>query len=108
MLEFGERLKQLRVGQGYTQQKLADALGVSKSAISMYENGVREPELALIQKMTQLFGVELECLIGNSSAQSENTESPFMNMKRLLARNGNNLSDEERKTLIELLTNIDL
>lgn len=112
MTEFGKRLRELRIGQGYTQQGLAEVLGVSKSAISMYENGVREPELELIQRMADLFSVNLECLIGNRNEEEkeehEALESPFVNMKRLIARNGNRLTEEERNKLIELLSDFDL
>lgn len=39
---FSDRLKQARQLRGYTQQALADAAGVSQSAIASYENGDRE------------------------------------------------------------------
>ena len=109
MKEFAIRLKQLRKTQGYTQQQLADLLGISKSAVSMYESGVREPELALIQRMTGIFSVNVDTLIGTSSeAQEEITASPFHNMKKLIARNGNKLTEEERDKLIKLLSECEL
>jgi transcriptional regulator with XRE-family HTH domain len=44
MATFGERLKDLRTKKHLTQSQLADALGVSKQAISQYENGIRTPK----------------------------------------------------------------
>lgn len=109
MNEFSIRLKKLRMNQGYTQQQLANLLGISKSAISMYESGGREPELSTIQKIADIFEVDIGTLIGTSKdTQEEITTSPFVNMKKLIARNGSKLTDDERNKLIELLSDCDL
>ena len=47
-----------------TQAALAARLGISKSAVSMYERGNREPELDLLQAMADLFGVSVSALLG--------------------------------------------
>ena len=47
-----------------TQADLAEQLGISKSAISMYERGAREPELDLLQRMADLFGVSVNVMLG--------------------------------------------
>ena len=47
---IGTRLKYLRKQDDITQQQLADALGVGKSTISMYENGNREPDFEALEK----------------------------------------------------------
>ncbi len=41
---FSFRIKSARLQKGFTQQVLADAIGVSKQAISQYENGKKKPE----------------------------------------------------------------
>ena len=43
MAEFSQIFKQLRLEKGLTQQELADKLGITKSAVSMYERGDRRP-----------------------------------------------------------------
>ena len=40
---FGEVLKKLRKDAGMSQEELADAIGMSKSAVGMYEQGKRIP-----------------------------------------------------------------
>ncbi len=45
MSGFSEKLASLRREKGLTQAELAARLGISKSAVSMYERGNREPEL---------------------------------------------------------------
>ena len=57
MANFNERLKQLRLAAGLTQQGLADELGISASAIGMYEQGRREPDRATLM----LLGTEGSC-----------------------------------------------
>lgn len=43
MATFAERLKSLRREKGWSQQRLADELDLSKSSVNMYERGEREP-----------------------------------------------------------------
>ena len=64
MSKFSERLAALRRERGLTQAALAERLGISKSAVSMYERGNREPELELLQAMADLFGVSVSSLLG--------------------------------------------
>jgi len=40
-----ERLKQLREERGLTQKQLAEMLNISRSALSLYESGQRQPDL---------------------------------------------------------------
>ena len=64
MSGFSEKLASLRRERGMTQADLAARLGISKSAVSMYERGNREPELDLLQKMADLFRVSVSSLLG--------------------------------------------
>ena len=44
MGDFQNVFRKLRTSIGYTQAELADALGISRSRIGMYETGAREPD----------------------------------------------------------------
>ena len=44
MGNFNSVFRSLRIEAGYTQDGLAEILGISRSAVSMYENGNREPD----------------------------------------------------------------
>ena len=66
MSGFSEKLTALRKQQGLTQAELAARLGISKSAVSMYERGNREPELELLQAMADFFHVSVSALLGRS------------------------------------------
>ena len=43
-MKFKDRLKELRIRAGLSQADLAKAIGLSKSAVSMYERGERFPD----------------------------------------------------------------
>lgn len=61
---FSNELKRLRKANQLTQQQLADQLGLSKSAISMYENGNREPDFETEERMADFFHVDINTLRG--------------------------------------------
>ena len=61
---FRERLRELRQNKGLSQSQLADALNISKSAISMYELGKREPDLETLEGIADFFNVDINYLLG--------------------------------------------
>lgn len=63
---FSDRLRDLRTNYGLSQQKLADAIGCSKSSINMYERGAREPGLETMEAFADFFNVDLDYLYGKS------------------------------------------
>lgn len=60
---LGARIALLRKSFGLSQQELANRLGVSASAVGMYEQGRREPPCALICELAELFGVSTDFLL---------------------------------------------
>ncbi len=60
---LGTRIAVLRREQGMSQGKLAAILGVSPSAIGMYEQGRREPSGALLVSLSRIFGVSTDYLL---------------------------------------------
>ncbi len=58
-----KRIKELRKLKGISQQKLALHLNVSQAMISKYELGLSEPDIAMIQKLADYFGVSADYLL---------------------------------------------
>ena len=56
-------LKKIRKLKNLNQQKVALDLHISREALSHYENGKREPSLALLLEMARYFKVSIEYLI---------------------------------------------
>lgn len=65
-IKFSETLKELRKREELTQEELANKLEISKSAISMYENGNRTPDFETLEMFADFFNVNLSYLIGEN------------------------------------------
>ncbi len=63
---FSERLKALRIEKGFTQPKLAERVGVSKGMISFWEQGIHEPTVSYIIKLSKVLDVSSDYLLGIS------------------------------------------
>jgi len=63
---FGDRVRTLRIAQNEPQQKLAERLGVGKSAISMLESGQRAASADMLIALADYFGTSLDYLVGRS------------------------------------------
>lgn len=61
---FGENLKLLRQDKGLGQVDLAKELGVSKGIISLWENGLREPNMSSLITIAKYFNVSIDYLVG--------------------------------------------
>ncbi len=69
MTDFGNRLKNLRLRKHMTQSDLAERLGVTKSVISAYETGLRMPSYDILIKISRIFRVTTDYLLGLESKQ---------------------------------------
>ncbi len=63
-MSFGQTLKKLRIIKKMTQAQIADALEVSRSAISLYELDLREPDIRFLQRVSGYFDVSIDYLLG--------------------------------------------
>lgn len=61
---FRIELKKLRENNGLSQYKLADILGVSQSAVGLWESGRREPNFDTLCRIADLFHVSTDYLLG--------------------------------------------
>lgn len=93
---LGSRIKKEREKLGLTREELGNKIGVSYSAIAMYERGEREPNNALTAKMCDLFNCTMDYLMGLTSYQN-----PKQDLERKLYEL--NLSENEFNTMISLL-----
>lgn len=75
MNDFSVKLKALRKSKGYSQQALADKLGVTKSLISGYEQDLRLPSLDMLVKISREFGVSSDYLLSLDRQKTINVEA---------------------------------
>ena len=67
-MSFSENLKKFRTQKGLSQQKLAELVGVSQTAIYNWEKGERTPKMDAITKIADVLGVKLSDLIPTDQA----------------------------------------
>ncbi len=65
-IKFQERLKDLRKNWGLSQMGLAEATGISQSAIAKWELGKTEPTASAIITLAEFFGETTDYLLGLS------------------------------------------
>lgn len=66
------RLKELRLSHGYKSQKdLADVLFVNQTAVSQWERGVTMPSGPMLIKLSNMFGVSTDYLLGRTDQMGE-------------------------------------
>lgn len=73
---FGEKLKQLRMNNGYSQEQLADLLNVSRQAITKWENQKGMPDISNLKAIAELFDVTIDSLIDDIE-EIETTDENF-------------------------------
>ena len=61
------RLKELRLEKGLTQEKLANKLGINRTTIAKIESGDSDLTLDHIQRMSDFFGVPYDYLLGKTN-----------------------------------------
>lgn len=57
---FQEKIRNLRLSKGTSQEELAMFVGVNKSSISKYERGLQDPSIEIAKKIAEFFGISLE------------------------------------------------
>lgn len=102
-----EKLKELRLKANVSQQVMADFLGVSRPAYTMYEIGKREPSHDTLQKLADYFGVSVDYLLGRTEnplpeTKKEATEITFDDFTYAFYNESKNLSEEQKAALLNM------
>lgn len=110
---LGEKIKRLRKENGLNQTQLAERIGVDKSAISFWENGINEPKANYITKLALLFNISADYLLGiedefgNKIEKQKTLEPEKIKLPAVARSKGNKLrnitlelTEEQLNTLI--------
>lgn len=62
-MKLEDKLQLLRKKHGYSQEQLADKLGIARQTISKWENGQAIPELAGLIQLSELYGVTIDRMV---------------------------------------------
>jgi len=78
-VEFHEKLQELRKNRGLTQEELAEALYVSRTAVSKWESGRGYPSIDSLKEISKFFSVSIDDLLSGETllflAEKENNST---------------------------------
>lgn len=63
-IKLSENIQAMRRARHMTQEQLAEAMGVSVAAVSKWENGLSNPDIALLPEIAEFFGTSVDVLMG--------------------------------------------
>lgn len=98
---LADKIMNLRKQNGWSQEQLAEQLGVSRQSVSKWESGMSIPDLEKILKMSTLFGVSTDYLLKDEIEQElpSETEDVYVNEARYI-------SLEEANTYMDLVESL--
>lgn len=111
-MDFATRLRELRQGRCLSQSELADKLNVSKSSISMYENGNRVPDLEMLELLADYFNVDINYITGKDNGSTYYLDPAVAELAQQLNDNAGmrvlldasrNISAEDMEFVIQLI-----
>ena len=82
---LGPRIAALRRDMGWSQAELARLLGISPSAVGMYEQGRREPSAALLVAMARSFEVTTDFLLTGLPGRPADSQAAVRMLEQSLA-----------------------
>ena len=77
MEHIGQRIKELRVKNDLTQDRLADCLGVSAQAVSKWESAQSIPDMNRVLLLSKVFGVSTDYLLKDEMSEPPAAEGPL-------------------------------
>lgn len=80
-MTIGERIKQLRSEKGFSQEKLAEQLNVSRSAVAKWEADGGVPEIDNLLQLSSVFGISIDELVGNAGVSGDRKKAEAMSHK---------------------------
>ena len=96
--KLGERISELLIKRGMQQKDLAKILNVTEAVISRYISGDREPKPEMLANIATALHTTSDYLL-----DIENSEFDFYGIKRMIARNSSNMTNAEKKELLDEL-----
>ena len=84
LVDFGDKMKELRKRSGLSQYQLAQRLGITKSMVSSYETSMRMPSYPILIKIAKIFNVSIDFLLGLSENETLNISGLSEKQKTIL------------------------
>lgn len=79
MRNFSKRLKQLREQSGFTQEQLAEKIGVTRQAVSRWEQGITQPDMEMLVTLSGVLQADAEALVfGKNTKQYQQFQNRYL------------------------------
>lgn len=102
IMEFKERLKQLRTEKKVSQNELATSIGVHVTNISRYERGENKPTTEVLSKLANALDTTTDYLMNGSTNEIATNSIPDKELLSLFKK-VNSLSNERKNIIKELI-----
>lgn len=76
-MDYGERIRSLRLTKGISQAEMAEKMGKSLSAYKLWESGFNQPNISALIEMADFYGVTVDFLIGRPTTEERIDVSDF-------------------------------
>lgn len=96
--ELGGRISELLKKTNVQQKELADRVGVSEGVMSRYISGDRDPKPEMLANIATALKTTSDYLLG-----IEENDYSYSKVKRMIARNAQNMTEQEKRDLINAL-----
>ena len=85
MNSLGQRIRSARESSGFTQESLAEAVGVSRTAVARWESDDSEPKLQNLVSIAEVLHVSTDYLLGIRISLSDLPDSAVCAMEKFIA-----------------------
>lgn len=97
-------LKNLRKERNLKQEEVAQILGITRAAFGHYEKGLREPDFATLQKLSDFFGVSIDYILGNTEVRTVLPgETPLTDGEKALLDLFNRVPKEQQQLVLDMV-----
>ena len=98
------KLYELRKEKGLTQAQVAEVIGCTYQAFQRYEKGLREPDFATLQKLSEYFGVSIDYILGNTDVRTVLPgETPLTDGEKALLDLFKRVPQEQQALVLEMI-----
>lgn len=85
---FAETLKKLRIERGMSQRELAERMYVTRPTIARWENGTRLPDAAMISRLSQSLGIDVNTLLNIAVRSDEAPNVILVDDRKIILSGG--------------------
>lgn len=100
-MTIGERIAQLRKSRSMSQFQLAKTLNIATSTLGMYETNKRKPNMEMLEKLADFFGVSIDYLLDREISDKSNIDLDKA-IDNAMSFDGKPVTEHDRKMMKQL------